>query len=199
MTITPKFRAIALVSCIISVVLLLIVGIYRTDFLPKNNVVYNSIYTISQLAYLIGLFYLIELLKYTGERKVIVIGFYIFAALVFITSIIGFTSFSPVIMMKLVTAINVLVILSTIFLIIVSFMVRNLVLSAPFIVLAVVQIFILLITFGVTLVLAALAPAYYFKVSRYMHFGGLFITSAIAYIIYASGNLLGINVKEATQ
>jgi len=197
MTITPMFRTIALISCIISVILLLVVGIYRTDFLPEKNVVYNSIYTISQLAYLIGLFYLIELLKYIGERKIIVVGFYIFAALVFITSIIGFASFSPVIMMKLVTIINILVISSTIFLIIVSLMIKNPLLVVPFRVLAIVQIFILVITFGVTLLLAYLAPAYYFNVSRYMHFGGLFITSAIAYIIYASGNLLSTDVSRS--
>lgn len=197
MTITPMFRTIALISCIISVILLLVVGIYRTDFLPEKNVVYNSIYTISQLAYLIGLFYLIELLKYIGERKIIVVGFYIFAALVFITSIIGFASFSPVIMMKLVTIINILVISSTIFLIIVSLMLKNPLLVVPFRVLAIVQIFILVITFGVTLLLAYLAPAYYFNVSRYMHFGGLLITSAIAYIIYASGNLLSTDVSRS--
>lgn len=197
MTITPMFRTIALISCIISVILLLVVGIYRTDFLPEKNVVYNSIYTISQLAYLIGLFYLIELLKYIGERKIIVVGFYIFAALVFITSIIGFASFSPVIMMKLVTIINILVISSTIFLIIVSLMIKNPLLVVPFRVLVIVQIFILVITFGVTLLLAYLAPAYYFNVSRYMHFGGLFITSAIAYIIYASGNLLSTDVSRS--
>lgn len=199
MTITPRFRNIALASCIISVILLLVVGIYRTNFPPEKNVLYNSIYTISQLAYLIGLFYLIELLKYIGERKVIVVGFYIFAALVLITSIIGFASFSPVIMMKLVTTVNILVILSTIFLIVVSFMVRNPLLSAPFRILAIVQIFILLITFGVSLLLAYVAPAYYFKVSRYMHFGGLFITSAIAYIIYTSGDLLSLDVSKSVQ
>jgi hypothetical protein len=179
--------------------LLLVVGIYRTDFLPEKNVVYNSIYTISQLAYLISLFYLIELLKYVGERKIIVIGFCIFAALVFITSIIGFASFSPVIMMRLVTTINILVILSTIFLIIVSFMVKNPILAVPFRVLAIVQIFILIITFGVTLLLAHLAPAYYFHVSRYMHFGGLIITSAIAYIIYTSGRLLSTEISQPVQ
>jgi len=199
MTITPRFRTIALTSCIISVILLLVVGIYRTDFLPKKNLVYDSIYTISQLAYLIGLFYLIELLKYIGERKVIVVGFCVFAALVFITSIMGFASFSPVIMMKLVVTINILVILSTIFLIIVSFMVRNPAIAVPFKILAVVQIFILVITFGVMLLLAYLAPAYYFNVSRYMHFGGLVITSAMAYIIYASGSLLGTEDSRAVQ
>ena len=199
MTITPRFRTIALTSCIISVILLLVVGIYRTDFLPKKNLVYDSIYTISQLAYLIGLFYLIELLKYIGERKVIVVGFCVFAALVFITSIMGFASFSPVIMMKLVVTINILVILSTIFLIIVSFMVRNPAIAVPFKILAVVQILILVITFGVMLLLAYLAPAYYFNVSRYMHFGGLVITSAMAYIIYASGSLLGTEDSRAVQ
>lgn len=199
MIITPKFRTAALTSCIISVVLLLVVGIYRTDFLPKKNLVYDSIYTISQLAYLIGLFYLIELLKYIGERKMIVIGFYVFAAMVFITSIIGFASFSPVIMMHLVNIVNILVILSTIYLIIVSFMVRNPVLAMPFRVLAFIEILILIITFGVALLLASVAPAYYFKVSRYMHFGGLFITSAIAYIIYVSGNLLSTEINQPVQ
>src|ERR1700753_223075 len=101
MTITPQFRKIAFASCIVSIILFAVVGVYRTNFLPHDNVIYNTIYTVSQLAYLVALFYLIELLKYAGERTAIVAAFYIYLALVFIASIIGFASFSPSIMIAI--------------------------------------------------------------------------------------------------
>src|ERR1700748_935808 len=115
MIITPKFRTIAFASCIVSIVLFLIVGIYRTNFLPHNNVLYDTIYTLSQLAYIVALFYLIELLKYAGESKAVVTGFYVYCAVVVITSIIGFASFSPTIMITISTAIYFAVLLSTLY------------------------------------------------------------------------------------
>jgi hypothetical protein len=190
MTITPKFRTVAFASCIVSIILLLVVGLYRTNFPQQENIVYDTVYTIAQLAYLIALFYVIELLIYAGEAKVIVVGYYIFTGLVLITSIIGFASFPPVFMMKIASIINIAFLLSTLYVIVVSFMVKSPALSIPFKVFAFLQIFVLIFTFGVTLLLAYLSPALYFKISRYMHFGGLIVSSAIAYIIYASERLV---------
>lgn len=188
MTITPKFRGIAFAACIISIILLAVVGVYRTDALPHKNIFYDVIYVVSQLAYLFALYYLIELLKYAGEARGIV-GFTIYAALIFIASIMGFATFPPTIMVNLVVTLNILIMLGTIYVIIVSFVVKNPLLSASFKVFAVVQIVMLALTIA-TLLLAYLSPILYFRLSRYMHFGGLIITAAIAYIVHESGKLL---------
>lgn len=190
MAITPRFRIIAFAACVVSFILLAIVGVYRTDAVPHKNVFYDVIYVISQLAYIIALYYLIRLLKYIGERKFIVAAFSIYMVLIFIASIMGFTTFPPNAMESLIKILNILMLASIVYLVIASFMVKNSVLSASFKVFAMVQILIVVLTFVVTLVLARLSPVLYFRVSRYTHFGGLIIIGAIADVVLRSHELL---------
>lgn len=190
---TTQYKNLALVSCIISLVLSAVVGLYRTGLPMQNNVFYDVIYCAAQITYIIALVYVIELLKFAGESKAISLAFYIFTGALVITSTIGFASFPPNIMEVLLYTVNGIVLLSTICVIIASFFVKNPLIANSFRIFAAIQILMVALIFGITPVLAHINPAAYFSISRYFHFGGLITIAAINYIISSSGNLISAN------
>jgi len=151
---------------------------------------YYILLFLSEITYLLPFFYLISLLKYIQEKQFIVNCFYALLVGKIISFLFNFIPNSNSSVSTILLVIGVIIALIEICVIVVSFLIKNSVLTIPFKTYAIVYILVILVEWGIPLLLPLVTGFdFYINASRYLSYVSALPMLATLYIIYQSKKL----------
>lgn len=186
MTANLKLNRFALIISIIGAALSLLFAIRRLHFFNMNIYLAYFLDITSEIVFLLSIAYLIMLLKLTGQKKFILVAFYILLCCSLIFYIFGFVPHT----MTMETCMSAIVSLNIVYLAVVMFYIKDPVLTGPFKICAIAYVITIVCDMIVPLVLPVLISfESYFQVTRYMGFVRVIPLLAIVFVIYKAAEL----------
>ena len=187
MNVTKRNTNLMLWLGLINIVLFIILNIRRYSHAHEGIFTYYILLFVSEITYLLPFFYLITLLKYVREKQFIIACFYALLAGKIISFLFNFipNTGSPVSSILLV--IGIIIALVEVCAIVASFQVKNIVLTIPFKIYAIVYILVILAEWGIPLLMPLITGFdFYLNASRYMSYVPLLPMLPTLYIIFRS-------------
>ena len=190
MKVSKKNASLMLLLGIINIVLFIILNVRRYNHMHEGIFTYYIILFLSEITYLLPFFYLVSLLKYVQEKQFIITCFYALLAGKITSFLFNFIPNSNSSVSTILLVIGVVIALIEISVIIVSFLIKNFVLTTPFKTYAIIYILVILIEWGVPLLLPLVTGFdFYINASRYLSYVSALPMLATLYIIYQSKKL----------
>ncbi len=190
MKVSKRSTTLMVLLGVINIVLFIILNVRRYNHMHEGIFTYYILLFISEVTYLLPFFYLITLLKYVREKQFIINCFYALLAGKIISFLFNFIPNTGISVSTILLVIGIVIALIEICAIVVSFLVKNRVLTTPFKIYAIVYILIILIEWGVPLLLPLITGFdFYVNASRYLIYVPLLPMLATIYIIYKSKEL----------
>jgi hypothetical protein len=172
---------------LINIVLFIILNIRRYDHAHEGIFTYYILLFISEITYLLPFFYLITLLKYVQEKQFIITCFYALLGGKIVSFLFNFIPNTGSQVSTILLIVGIFIALIEVCAIVASFQVKNIVLTTPFKVYAIVYILVILAEWGVPLLLPLITGFdSYLSASRYMSYMPLLPMLPTLYIIYRS-------------
>lgn len=192
MTVNIRNNRILLIVSIVDVLLSTLYAVKRVYYFYINVNILYSLTIISEVTFLISLFYLSVLLKSNGERKFIISGFYLLIITSLLVSFEGVFNNSPT---NYVSAIsNIIGVLCLIYTIIVIFFIKNSTLSRLFRIYAYASILTFILDICPPIILPSIIDIRVsYSIMRYIGFVNLLPLLSMCYIFYNSDKV--INAK----
>ncbi|WP_183574741.1 hypothetical protein HDF18_00705 [Mucilaginibacter sp. X5P1] len=191
MKLNLKNNQLILLLSIIDVAIQILYAIKRAHYFYINIYIIYSLIVISELCFVLSLFYLTAIVKYLNERTFILKSFYWFISMSIFLFITGTTLFNFLNNQFFDTFINALTVISTIYLIVILFFIRDPFFSGSFRIYAYAAILVTFFDFFIPLATPLISnPDFYFKAIKYVGFLHVIPLIAIAYIVYKSKALI---------
>jgi hypothetical protein len=172
---------------LINIVLFIILNIRRYDHAHEGIFTYYILLFISEITYLLPFFYLITLLKYVQEKQFIIACFYALLVGKIVSFLFNFIPNTGSQVSTILLIVGIFIALIEVCAIVASFQVKNIVLTTPFKVYAIVYILVILAEWGVPLLLPLITGFdSYLSASRCMSYMPLLPMLPTLYIIYRS-------------
>ena len=190
MKVSKRNASLMLLLGIINIILFVILNLRRYNHMHEGIFTYYILLFLSEITYLLPFFYLISLLKYIQEKQFIVNCFYALLVGKIISFLFNFIPNSNSSVSTILLVIGVIIALIEICVIVVSFLIKNSVLTTPFKTYAIIYILVILIEWGVPLLLPLVTGFdFYINASRYLSYVSALPMLATLYIIYQSKKL----------
>jgi hypothetical protein len=172
---------------LINIVLFIILNIRRYNHAHEGIFTYYTLLFVSEITYLLPFFYLITLLKYAQEKQFIITCFYALLGGKIVSFLFNFIPNTGSQVSTILLVVGIFIALIEVCAIVASFQVKNIVLTTPFKVYAIVYILVILAEWGVPLLLPLITGFdSYLSASRYMSYMPLLPMLPTLYIIYRS-------------
>jgi len=187
MKVNKRNASLMLLLGIVNIILFVTLNIRRHNHMHEGIFTYYILLFLSEITYLLPFVYLISLLKYTREKSFIITCFYALLAGKIISFLFNFIPNGSSSISTILLTIGIIIALIEVCTIIVSFVVKDAILTTPFKIYATIYILVIFIEWGTPLLLPRLTGFdFYINASRYLGYVSALPTLATLYIIYRS-------------